>query len=127
MRFSIFYFTAAVACFLSLFCCIFVSASVSVSSSRENFDFPVDAFSVSPGLISGIVPFNESQSLFLLPDSPSNAVLVKLINALSSNSKRIGILIYMVRQFSHYDPASAEMFQNVRIVFLSLTDAFLDY
>lgn len=128
MRLLPFFFaTAAAACFL---CCIRASpitpASISlslqnplnasslagISSSIGNI--PVASFSISPELLNLFVSSDSTSGLFLLPEKPSNAILVKLVFALKSNSKRVVAITYLMKRLTHYDPTSEFFLKGVR-------------
>lgn len=117
------FYLSAVAAVAALFllnrCCILASSAPSESPANIPADgsaveFPVDAYALPVDLFTKIVPLNDTKTLFVLPEEPSKSVLVKLVYSLMSNSKRIDMLTYLVRQYSHYDPTSAKMLQSVR-------------
>lgn len=83
-------------------------------TSDASLDIPVQTFSVSPELLQVVVSFDTASGLFLLPETPSNTILAKLMHALRSNSKRVVAITYLVKKFTHFDPASEKMITGVR-------------
>ena len=71
-------------------------------------------FAISRDLLASIVPYEPEFSVFLLPDTPTPALLSKLIYALTVNIKRLGSMSTVVSQYTHYDRVSRVIFQNVR-------------
>lgn len=116
---------AAVVCFLgSIRATITGLTTISLQNSTNAYsvsgtsvaslDIPVQSFSVSPELLQVIVPFDTANGLFLLPEKPSNTLLAKLMHSLRSNSNRVGAITYLVKKFTHYDPASVKLITGVR-------------
>lgn len=104
---------------LTLVACFLLSAfpgGVFTTSSNESgsiSNFPDAAFNVSTEFFAQIVPHDPSRKLFLLPATPTGPTICKLTYSLDSSCKRIGLLSGMIRQFTHYDPISNNMFKSV--------------
>jgi hypothetical protein len=123
----LFYF-AIVAASVYFFGCIQASLITTSTRSQQNplsvssypetattvLDIPVQFFSVTPDLLKLIVSVDIDTGLFLLPEMPSNILLVKLVCELRLNSKQVTAITYLVKKFSHNDTASEKLLKGVR-------------
>jgi hypothetical protein len=123
----LFYF-AIVAASVYFFGCIQASLITTSTRSQQNplsvssypetattvLDIPVQFFSVTPDLLKLIVSVDIDTGLFLLPEMPSNILLVKLVCELRLNSKQVTTITYLVKKFSHNDTASEKLLKGVR-------------
>ena len=83
--------------------------------SSDLSPLPIVNFAVSHDLLASIIPFEDEKKIFLLPETPTASTISKLIFVLSVNSKRLGLMSTVIRQYTHYDSVSRKMFQNVSL------------
>ncbi len=105
---------------LSLFTFFFVKVGASRDTNllasdadAEKVSMQTD-FAISPATLGLIATFDVSRAIYLLPEEPSVSLVVKLIFVIKSSSRRLGLISFMVRQYSHYDAISFKMFKSVR-------------
>ena len=101
----------------TVFLLLFGSPVSTSFSSKKELEKISDAFDfvISASFLEQIVPRDETRSVFVFPPEPSRGLLMKLVNKIDSMSKKLGIMSYMVRQYTHYDLVSIRFFSRVRI------------
>lgn len=100
----------------AFYLCFLLYGTVSCSSSAPNSNkasIPDISFTLSLDMAAQIVPHDPATNSYKLPQTPSVPTITKLVYFLDSNAKKIGMVTFVVKQFTHYDPMSEELFKSV--------------